>query len=116
MDSARLDVTDQQLAVTACSDLTFALMKSALKRIFAAASSKKINQEMLHFITEQKPWSQRKCLYLESTEQIWPQSTFQWVKNCPHKGEQVKLTDTDKAEGYNLTLYTKESPTEAEYY
>lgn len=47
------------------------------------------------------------------------QSTFHWAKDCPHRGEQVKLTEdckTDDIEECNITLYTKDSPTEAEIF
>lgn len=47
LDTACLDVKDRQLALTACADLTFASLKSALKRIFtgnAFASKVGINQ------------------------------------------------------------------------
>lgn len=45
------------------------------------------------------------------------QSTFHWA--CPHKSEQVKLTEdhaNDQVEECNITLYTKESPTAAEIF
>lgn len=55
-DTACLDVKDRQLALTACADLTFASMKSALKRIFTgnmSALTVGINQETA-YITEQR--------------------------------------------------------------
>lgn len=47
------------------------------------------------------------------------QSAFHWAKHCPHKGEQVKLTEgnnTNEVEECNITVYTKESQTEAEIF
>lgn len=38
LDTARLDMTDSG-ALTACTDLTYASMKSALKRIFVGKAS-----------------------------------------------------------------------------
>lgn len=64
LDTACLEVKDRQLALTACTDLDFASMKSALKRIFGGkpASTVGINQETA-YLTEHrrqrtKPWSQ----------------------------------------------------------
>ena len=54
-DTACLDMKDRQLALTACTDLTFASMKSALKRIFGgkvSTSCMGINQETA-YSTEQ---------------------------------------------------------------
>lgn len=39
LDTAWLDVKDPQLALTACTELTFTSMKLALKRIFEAKPS-----------------------------------------------------------------------------
>lgn len=39
LDTACLEVKDRQLALTACTVLTFASMKSALKRLFGGTSS-----------------------------------------------------------------------------
>lgn len=55
LDTACLEVKDRQLALTACTDLDFASMKSALKRIFGgkSASTVGINQETA-YVTEQR--------------------------------------------------------------
>lgn len=137
LDTACLDVTDRQLALTACTDLTFASMKSALKRIFSGKSSattESINQESV-FATEQR--RQKGKSWQHSTRHKAPlqpgtnpldkygrrskcavcQSTFHWVKDCPHKGESVKITEEKSdVEECNITLYTKESPTDAEIF
>lgn len=137
LDTACLEVKDRQLALTACTDLDFASMKSALKRIFGGkpASTVGINQETA-YVTEHrrqrsKPWSQnvQQKTPLPGTNPLDRygrrskcavcQSTFHWAKDCPHRGEQVKLTEDCKAddiEECNITLYTKDSPTEAEIF
>ncbi len=139
LDTACLDTKVRQLALTACTDLTFASMKSALKRIFggnpAAASGMGINQETV-YITEQR--RQRGKSWPQKDQQRTPvpgtnpldrygwrsrcavcQSTFHWAKDCPYKSEQVKLTEdcaNDQVEECSITLYTKESPTAAEIF
>lgn len=137
LDTACLDMKDRQLALTACADLTFSSMKSALKRIFGGKlpTSVGINQETA-YLTEQKrqrsrPWLQNDKLktalpgtnpldkYGRRSKCAICQSTFHWAKDCPHRGEQVKLTEDCKNEDVeecNITLYTKESPTEAEIF
>ncbi len=112
LDTACLDVKDRQLALTACADLTFASVKSALKRIFtgnASDSTVGINQETA-YVTEQrrrrgKSWPQndQQRTPLPGTSPLDRygcrskcavcQSTFHWAKDCPHKGEQVKMTE-----------------------
>ena len=40
------------------------------------------------------------------------QSTYRWVKDCPHKNEQVKLTEENvntAREQFNITLFSNES-------
>ncbi|CAL9707805.1 unnamed protein product [Knipowitschia caucasica] len=141
LDTACLDGTDRQLALTACTDLTFASMKSALKRIFSGkmrAASEGISQESV-FATEQhrrdkgKTWQQsgRPRTPQPGTNPLDKfgrrskcavcQSTFHWARDCPHKGESVNITEDkakDKAgvEECNITLYTKASPTDAEIF
>ena len=136
LDTACLDMKDRQLALTACTDLTFASMKSALKRIFGgkvSTSCMGMNQETA-YITEQRrqrgksgpqkdhyktplPGTNPLDRYGRRSKCAVCQSTFHWAKDCPHRGEQVKLTEesnTQEVEECNITLYTKESPTEAE--
>lgn len=112
LDTACLERKDRQLALTACADLTYASMKLALKRIFAgnvSASTVGISQETA-YITEQR--GQRSRTGSQNGKQRAPlpgtnpldrygrrskcavcQSTFHWAKDCPHRGEQVRLTE-----------------------
>lgn len=137
LDTACLDTTDRQLALTACTDLTFASMKSALKRIFGGKTSteaERISQESV-FATEQRRLKSKS--WQQGTRQKTPpqpgtnpldkhgrrskcavcQSTYHWATDCPHKGESVKITeDKTDVEECNITLYTKESPTDAEIF
>lgn len=136
LDTACLDVKDRQLALTACADLTFASVKSALKRIFtgnASASTVGINQETA-YVTEQrrrrgKSWPQndQQRTPLPGTSPLDRygcrskcavcQSTFHWAKDCPHKGEQIKMTEDcgeTNVEECNITLFTEELHSEAE--
>lgn len=137
LDTACLEVKDRQLALTACSDLSFKEMKSALKRIFGGKASGQtmgINQEAAYVTTESKrqggkAWprqgEQQKAplpgtnpldRYGRRSKCAVCQSTFHWAKDCPHKTEKVKITDdcTENTEECNITLFTKESPTAAE--
>ena len=137
LDTACLDITDRQLALTACTDLTFASMKSALKRIFGGKTSttaERIGQESV-FATEQR-WLKSKSWQQSARQKTPPQpgtnpldkhgrrskcavcqSTYHWAKDCPHKGENVKMTeDKTDVEECNITLYAKESPTDAEIF
>lgn len=85
LDTVFLDMKSRQLALTACTDLTFASMKSALKKIFggnpAAASGKGINHQMV-YITEQRETEGQVMASKRSTDnagawhkptgQVWP--------------------------------------------
>ena len=135
LDTACIEVKDRQLALTACTDLTFASMKSGLKRIFGGKTSAKmmgINQDIAYVATEQRrqrsrsswPEGEQSKTPLPGTNPLDKhgsrskcaicQSTFHWAKDCPHKGEQVTLTqDIDEC---NITLFTKESHTDAEIF
>lgn len=60
LDMACLDVKNRQLALTACTDLKFADMKSALQRIFGGKTPGtlhgiQVNQQDVAFFTEQRP-------------------------------------------------------------
>ncbi len=138
LDTACLDMKDRQLALTACTDLTFTSMKSALERIFGgkvSACSMRINQETA-YITEQRrqrgksgqqkdhhktpmPGTNPLDRYGRRSKCAVCRSTFHRAKDCPHRSEQVKLTEesnTNEFEEWNITLYTKDSPTEAEIF
>lgn len=59
LDTACLDEKNRQLALTACTELKFSSMKSALKRIFGgkstgSSSGIQVNQDVA-FFTEQRP-------------------------------------------------------------
>lgn len=136
LDTACLDIKDRQLALTACTDLKFASMKSALKRIFGGKTSAPtpgmgINQEDTAFVMEEQR-RQKGKFWPQKDQQKTPvpgtnpldrygrrskcavcQSTFHWAKDCPHKSEHVKLTEEtesnkDAVEEVNITLYAKE--------
>lgn len=83
LDTVCLDTKGRQLALTACTDLTFASMKSVLKRIFggnpAAASGMGINQQTV-YITEQmrqvmatKGSTENTGAGHKPTGQVWPE-------------------------------------------
>ena len=111
-DKACLHMKDRQLACTACTDLTFTPMKSALKRIFgrepSASSSVESNQEITWETQRRqrgKSWPQKDQqktplpgtnplhMYGPRSKCATCQSTFHWTKDWQHKGEQVKLTE-----------------------
>ena len=80
LDNANLSSKDKRLAMTACSELTFASMKSALKRIFGdrttvPSDSEAINikQESAYF-TKQKAYSPYKQTYNSPYKQTYKQS------------------------------------------
>lgn len=128
LDTACLEVKDRQLALTACTDLSFKEMKSALKRIFGGKTSNQtigINQEAVCVTTAQmrqrgKAWpkqSEQQKAPLPGTNPLDKygrrskcaicQSTFHWAKDCPHKSEQVKIAedcDSEHAEECNITI------------
>lgn len=116
LDTANLDVKDKQLALTACSTLTFASMKSALKRIFGdntesptcSGGGIHVRQEEAAFYVDQRRDKSRSQTnqgrapltgsnpldrYGRRTKCAICQSTFHWVKDCPHKADHVKLTE-----------------------
>lgn len=62
LDTFCLDEKSRQLPLTACTELTFASMKSSLKRIFGGtmpgtSNRIQVNQDMV-FFTEQRPQEQ----------------------------------------------------------
>lgn len=120
LDTASLDVKDKQLALTACSTLTFASMKSALKRIFGdkTVSPKcsrgiQVHQDAAFYVDQRRndrrdgskfhsqtnqgraPLAGSNPLdrYGKRTKCAICQSIFHWAKDCPHKAEHVKLTE-----------------------
>lgn len=71
LDTACLDVKDRHLALTACIDLIFALMKSAVKRIFGGKppTTVGIHQETAYLIEQRR---QRSRLWLQKDQQKTP--------------------------------------------
>lgn len=130
LDTACIEEKSRQLALTACTDLTFASMKSALKRIFGGKASGACNSNETQdavFFTEQKlPGKFRRSngpfqsgqqqpqkgtnpldKYGKRTKCAICQSTYHWAKDCPHRRNEVKLTEDENVEECNITLYTK---------
>ena len=103
LDTAVLDVKEKQLALTACGTHTFADMKSALKRVFGQSSQAR------------GPFAGTNPLdkFGRRTKYGICQSTYHWVKDCPHKKEHVKMTRenqcSEKPDECNITLFSKES-------
>lgn len=130
LDTACLEEKSRQLALTACTDLTFASMKSALKRIFggktSGASGGSETQDAAFFM-EQRPSGkfrrnngplqsrQRQPQqgtnpldkYGKRTKCVICQSTYHWAKDCPHRRNEVKLAEDENVEECNITLFTK---------
>lgn len=142
LDAACLDEKSRQLALTACTELTFASMKSVLKRIFGGTTLGTSNRIQVNqgvaFFTEQTPQARgkRNNITLQSGQQRHPlpgtnpldkfgkrsrypicQSTFHWAKDCPHrKNVQVRLTEDVNVEECNITLFTKASKSDSEIF
>ncbi|XP_024125019.2 uncharacterized protein LOC112144625 [Oryzias melastigma] len=139
LDTACLDENSRQLALTACADLTFASMKSALKRIFGGKSteaSKSSDTQDGVFFTNQRAAGRFKGSSISSqTRQRQPQqgtnpvdkhgrrtrcaicqSTYHWAKDCPHRRNDVKLTEDEDVEECNITLFTEAAMTESEIF
>ena len=112
LDTAGLSVKDKQLALTACSDLTFSDMKSALKRIFGDNSppegASESNDPDCAYYTRfagkrdaqssfknqsTVPGSNPFDKFGRRSHCAVCQSTYHWAKDCPHKNEQAKCTE-----------------------
>ncbi|XDV11978.1 hypothetical protein PO909_000752 [Leuciscus waleckii] len=115
LDTACLEEKSRQLALTACTHLTFTSMKLALKRIFggktSGASGGSETQDAA-FFTEQRPpdkfrWNsgpsqsrQRQPQqgtnpldkYGMRTKCVICQSTYHWAKDCPHQRKHCTRT------------------------
>lgn len=130
LDTAGLDAKDKQLALTACATLTFADMKSALKRIFGenymrgnhftgesacfTDFSKKENKPRLQRPLKTQPGTNPLDRYGRRSKCAICQSTYHWAKDCPHRTEQAKLTED--VEQCNITLFSKETLSDAEVF
>uniref|UniRef100_A0AAV2MI21 CCHC-type domain-containing protein n=1 Tax=Knipowitschia caucasica TaxID=637954 RepID=A0AAV2MI21_KNICA len=117
LDTECLEEKSRQLALTACTELTFASMKSALKRIFGGKTACGTNaiEEIQDgaFFTEQRPNVKFKRSngssqsgyqrqqqgtnpldkYGKRTRCAVCQSTYHWAKDCPHRRNDVKLME-----------------------
>jgi len=139
LDTACLEEKSRQLALTACTDLTFASMKSALKRIFGGKTTGISNgneSQVVAFFGEQRPpgkfrWSNGPSQsgrrqpqqgtnpldkYGKPTKCAICQSTYHWAKDCPHRRNEVKLTEDTHVEECNITLFTKAAMTDPEIF
>ncbi|XP_029629926.1 uncharacterized protein LOC115207015 [Salmo trutta] len=142
LDTACLDGREKQLALTACTVLTFASMKSALKIIFGEKTSVAPLTDGMQasdgaYYTEQQRKGAKKSRSQDNLKRApFPgtnpldkygrrskcavcQSTYHWVKDCPHKNEQVKLTEENvntDIEQCNITLFSNESASDTEIF
>ena len=121
LDNAGLSESDRQMALSACSDLKFDTMKTALNRIFArksgTASTITVKEESA-FVTE-RHWDRnnyKKKFYQFKVEKYSNpgksthskmnptingrvsrcricESKYHWVRECPHKQQEAKLTE-----------------------
>ena len=127
LDTAVLDVKDKQLALAACGTHTFADMKSALKRAFGNRQRGK--REPLARVIDAVYYTDntRGQSRAQSSQARGPlagtnpvdkfgrrtkcgicQSTYHWVKDCPHKKEHVKMASENQCSENlecNITLF-----------
>lgn len=128
LDNAGLSSQEKQLDLTACTDLQYKSMKSALQRIFGEKSSSysdvKTDSQIITVKQEPGFCTQNKKInskqrgtnplnkFGKRTKCIICQSVFHWAKDCPEKRNAVQMTecDPDEVEDCNVTLLTKEVP------
>lgn len=134
LDNASLDRNSRQMALTACADLKFDTMKSALNRIFASCANDNENvvKEESAFLSERvsergrgykrtfpKHRGGRSGNQSKVQGKLNPMikgsvsrcricdSKLHWVKDCPHKDTDVYLAENDTSEEtVNITLFT----------
>ena len=116
LDKAGLERRDKQLALTACSNINFENMKSALKRIFGetACGSNEFEVKQEVFYNRYGHWKNEKGSFKDNSKQkdqiqkgtnpldrqgrktkcAICSSVFHWVKDCPHKD--VKYVEEDQ--------------------
>ena len=124
LDKARLDPKEKQLALTACTTITFENMKSALKRIFGESLSNSndfgvsVKQEV--FYSKHNPrfrkFSKTEDYKQKGTNPLDRQgrrtkcaicsSVFHWAKDCPHKD--VKYVEETETEDCDIVMFAKE--------
>lgn len=140
LDTACLDGREKQLALTACTVLTFASMKSALKIFLGVKTSVAPLTDGMQasdgaYYTEQQRKGAKKSRSQDNLKRApFPgtnpldkygrrskcavcQSTYHWVKDCPHKNEQVKLTEENvntEREQCNITLFSNKTASDTE--
>lgn len=118
LDKAMLSSKEKQLALAATSDLSYDVMKSSLKRIFADAvpgentfssmadSAISVKQESVFYAKPREPWSKAYVKQQKGTNPLNRfgkrtrcaicQSIFHWAKDCPEKTKNVLLTEDDE--------------------
>ncbi|XP_016523030.1 uncharacterized protein LOC107835207 [Poecilia formosa] len=135
LDTAGLNVKHKQLALTACSTVSFDSMKSALKRIFgdnvyppqegdSAFFTKYTGKREWSSNSEQSPRTAAGTNPLDKygrrTKCAICQSIYHWAKDCPNKREHVKLTNVegskDDVEECNITLFSDKSPSDTQIF
>ncbi|KAI7800935.1 hypothetical protein IRJ41_015697 [Triplophysa rosa] len=124
LDTACPDEKSRQLALTACTELKFSSMKSALKRIFGGKMTGLPQGRGKLYVTLQSGQQKLPLLGTNPLDKFGKQSrcaicqsTFYWAKVCPHKRtEQVKITEDANVEECNITLFTKASMSDAEIF
>ena len=136
LDNAELNQQERQLALTACQDLKYSSMKSALKRIFGDSDNTSISNEAITIKQESAMYTAHRMPYRQSKHYNSKQlvkgsnplnkygqptkcrichSIFHWAKDCQHRTEleteSVNMTDTadDIADECNIILFTNSS-------
>lgn len=105
LGTAGLDVKDKQLVLTACSTLTFLNMKSALKFFFGENHIQMEVKLKMNLSTNMSGDLNVGCVKAHITV---------GVKDCPHKGENSKLTED--IEQCNITLFSQDNLSDTEIY
>ena len=143
LDNANLSNHERQLALTACTDLSYDKMKSAMKRIFGPnrhsdqnsfkGVSSAIKQESAMLTEYRKPKELRNVKtrgtnplnkFGKPTRCKICQSIFHWWKECPHNASMVKIAEhedknddvKDNLEECNITLFTESRKIENEIF
>ena len=118
LDNGQLSKAERQLALTACTELTYTNMKSALKRVFGDSKDEGhqakggdpilVKKEEAYYTRQNRNYRgsnyrqfSRPTPKLKGTNPLNKfgkytkcnlcQSIFHWVKDCPHKSEAAKL-------------------------
>lgn len=135
LDTVGLNTKEKQLALTACSTISFDNMKSALKRIFGDNVSSPQEGDSAYFTkctgkcerSSNSEQPQRIAAgtnpldkYGRRTRCAVCQSTYHWVKDCPNKTEHEKLAKAvaskSDVEECNIALFSNESPSDTQIF